>query len=92
MYMFVDMNVNVTGTISSYYGDLNCNMNLAAGWNTVYITETLYGDRTMSTASVSDLKWYFENDFYKSSSLPIKRFINSSSAKSRIFQRERYLH
>jgi len=93
MWMFVDMDVHIIGSISSsYYGTYNCNMNLKAGWNTVYLTETSSEDRIMSTISVNGLKWYFEYDFHKSSPFPIKRLINSSNVKSRIFQRELYLH
>jgi hypothetical protein len=92
-YMFTDMDVNITGSGSSdYYGDIyNFNMNLKAGWNTVYMTVDANDNITMSTASVSGLKWYFEDDVYNMSSLSVKRLtnknLNSKSAKSRLFKK-----
>lgn len=65
-YIFVDMAVNVTGTRSNYYGENNYNLNLKAGWNAIYITETSEDydiNCSYSTTPISGLKWYFGDDF-----------------------------
>ena len=72
MFIFVDMDVNVTGWgYFSYIGNGNYSMNLKAGWNTVYTT-TSPEIRTTSTTPVGNLKWYFWNDFYKMSPCSVK--------------------
>ena len=93
MYMFVDNDVNVTGTCLSYYNDYRTEylLNLKAGWNTVYLTVNSSGNRIISTTSVSGLKWYFEYDYYRTLPFNVMRLtnniLNGKGTNSRIFSR-----
>jgi hypothetical protein len=92
MYVFSDMNVNITGSghlPSDYSGDTyNYSARLRAGWNTVYITKTPYVN-IVSTDTVEGLEWYFEDDFYsgasQSSVKRLQRLFNGKSAGKRPF-------
>ena len=82
--LFSNMDVSVTSTNSN-----NINLNLKAGWNTIYVTETTSGNRTISTNLVSGLKWYFQNDINNNNktsfffSNPTNNRLNSKEYKNR---------